>query len=62
MPGLLAIAILLCTAPCSYLAVAAPSDEKPNIVIFFADDVSYNIMQVSANGGQVVIIIFTAMA
>lgn len=43
MSGLLVFAILLCITPYSCLARTAPSDEKPNIVIFFADDVSYNI-------------------
>ena len=42
MLGSIIVAILLCAAPYGCLARATPSDEKPNVVIFFADDVSYS--------------------
>ena len=47
MPALIVVATLLCAASFNCLARATPSDEKPNIVIFFADDVS---LLVARNG------------
>ena len=49
MPVLIVVATLLCAASYNCLVRATPSDEKPNIVIFFADDVSLLVARDGCN-------------